>query len=381
MVIRTALEMVDVIPCGCGNLFTCQKPPIGTCDKPNFELNMTTNPLWGELLNTVIIAITVIVVAIPEGLPLAVTISLSFASKKMQKENNLVRTLSSAETMGGATHICSDKTGTLTENKMTVMALMAQNEVRFNNENSTSPILAKESQAATEASGVWTMLVEGLFWNSSARIEQNMDKKTMDKEPFVFAGNVTEQGIIKFFNKVMSGQECLDQRNLLSEENTCALISFTSKRKRASIVVKYPAKAGGNDEVRVYTKGAPDMIFDSCTNVMCADGSIVSFDDQTEIPAELLNADESSATGSYRDLYERTVKKFAKQAYRTILMTYKDMSMAEFEQIKADNNDFEKEGDREVLECNLTAYGIFGLQDPLREEIVDSINLCRTAGI
>jgi Ca2+-transporting ATPase len=106
---------------------------------------MTTNPLWGELLNTVIIAITVVVVAIPEGLPLAVTISLSFASKKMQKMNNLVRTLSSAETMGGATHICSDKTGTLTENKMTVMALMAQNEVRFNKENAASPILAKES--------------------------------------------------------------------------------------------------------------------------------------------------------------------------------------------------------------------------------------------
>jgi magnesium-transporting ATPase (P-type) len=83
MVIRTILEMVDLIPCGCGNLFTCQQPPVGTCSKPNFELNMTTNPLWNELLNTVIIAITVIVVAIPEGLPLAVTISLSFASKKM----------------------------------------------------------------------------------------------------------------------------------------------------------------------------------------------------------------------------------------------------------------------------------------------------------
>jgi magnesium-transporting ATPase (P-type) len=127
MIVRTILEMASVIPCGCGNLFTCQEPPVGSCTKPNFEWNMTTNPLWNELLNTFIIAVTVIVVAIPEGLPLAVTISLSFASEKMQKENNLVRTLSSAETMGGATHICSDKTGTLTENKMTVMALMAQN--------------------------------------------------------------------------------------------------------------------------------------------------------------------------------------------------------------------------------------------------------------
>lgn len=245
---------------------------------------MTTNPLWNELLNTVIIAITVIVVAIPEGLPLAVTISLSFASKKMQKMNNLVRTLSSAETMGGATHICTDKTGTLTENKMTVMALMAQNEVRFNNEDSKSAILATQSKEATTASGVWDMLVEGLFWNSSARIEENKDRDTMKEQPFIFEGNITEQGIIKFFNKVMTGQECLEQRQKLTEDNTCALISFTSSRKRASIVVKYPSKAGNSDEVRIYTKGAPDVIFDSTTNVMCADGSVCSFEDTTEIP-------------------------------------------------------------------------------------------------
>jgi len=83
------------------------------------------NRLWTEILNTFIIAVTVIVVAIPEGLPLAVTIALSFSSAKMRELNNLVRTLASAETMGGATHICSDKTGTLTQNKMTVMGLHA----------------------------------------------------------------------------------------------------------------------------------------------------------------------------------------------------------------------------------------------------------------
>merc|ERR1719272_1241684 len=170
MVTRTALEMVDIIPCGCGNIFDCHVPPPGTCTKPNFVLDMNTNPLWGSLLDTVIIAITVIVVAIPEGLPLAVTISLSFASKKMQKENNLVRTLSSAETMGGATHICSDKTGTLTMNKMTVMALMSQNEVRYMG-TLISDKLATSSKEATESNGLWTMLVEGFFWNSTARIE------------------------------------------------------------------------------------------------------------------------------------------------------------------------------------------------------------------
>lgn len=153
MVFRTALEMLDLIPCGCENVFTCHQPPAGTCVKPNFEFTMK-NPLWNMLLQTVIIAITVIVVAIPEGLPLAVTISLSFASKKMQKENNLVRTLSSAETMGGATHICSDKTGTLTQNKMTVMAVMANCVGHFMG-TSISNKLAEDTKATTSENGTW----------------------------------------------------------------------------------------------------------------------------------------------------------------------------------------------------------------------------------
>jgi magnesium-transporting ATPase (P-type) len=66
---------------------------------------------------------------------------------------------------------------------------------------------------------------------------------------------------------VMDGQECMDQRNRLTEDNTMSLISFSSSRKRASIVVRYPAKAGQNDEVRVYCKGAPDMLFELTTKV------------------------------------------------------------------------------------------------------------------
>lgn len=122
MLVRVGLEMGGIIPCGCGNITNCVK--IEPCTPLTFALTMK-NRLWTEIMNTFIIAITVIVVAIPEGLPLAVTIALSFSSAKMRKLNNLVRTLSSAETMGGATHICSDKTGTLTQNKMTVMGLHA----------------------------------------------------------------------------------------------------------------------------------------------------------------------------------------------------------------------------------------------------------------
>jgi len=74
-----------------------------------------------DILNGLIIAVTIIVVAVPEGLPLAVAIALYVASSQMEKENNLVRRMKAAETMGNANEICTDKTGTLTQNKMTVM--------------------------------------------------------------------------------------------------------------------------------------------------------------------------------------------------------------------------------------------------------------------
>jgi len=125
------------------------------------------------------------------------------------------------------------------------------------------------------------MLVEGFFWNSTARVEVNQDPDTRNQQPFTLEGNVTEQGIIKFFMHVMGGQECLDQRNKLTEENTLALISFSSSRKRASIVIRDASKAGQADEVRIYTKGAPDMLFELTSSVRLADGSVANFEDTT----------------------------------------------------------------------------------------------------
>jgi Ca2+ transporting ATPase len=392
-IIRLTLELSAVLPCGCGNLLTCQAddscvPLTTSLQNPYIMKDGSEHAndyrFYTEILNTIIISITVIVVAIPEGLPLAVTISLSFSSAQMRKLNNLVRKLASSETMGGATHICSDKTGTLTLNKMTVMACMTLQKAHM--AKKVDSTLVKDVRAATEEvmineQSVWEFLKEGVMWNSSARIEKNDGKDKQITDEFLTKGNVTEQGLFKFFMGVMGGQGCITKKNSLTEENTISVIQFTSSRKRASIVIRNPDLAGTDREVRVYCKGAPDMLFDFTSSVICADGSTQYMDDQTNVPSELLFDDENPTTDTYRGLFERTVKKFADQAYRTLLITYKDMSMSEYENIKYANNDFAKESDKEVLENGLIAIGIFGLQDPLRDTIVSSIEKCKTAGI
>ena len=113
------------------------------------------------------------------------------------------------------------------------------------------------------------------------------------------------------------------------------------------------------------------MVFEDTNYTLCADGSVQNINDLGNCEKDLLNDGEDMI--SYREQYNRTIKKFAHQAYRTLLITYKDMSMDQFNALKEQNNDFAKEGDRECLEKNLIAIGIFGLQDPLRDGIYDSI--------
>jgi Ca2+ transporting ATPase len=377
-VIRIVIEMLGGIPCQCMNIFVCKK--VDGCEMYDFA--DLSNRVYSELLMSIIIGITVVVVAIPEGLPLAVTISLSFSSAKMQKLNNLVRKIASSETMGGATHICSDKTGTLTENKMTVMATMAVERVIMAEGDSIDLQLAsngEEQFSAVQSRGqtVWNTLVEGVLWNSSAWIEQNEDGIYETK------GNVTEQGIIKYFlQSSLQVQGCLSKKAELTDDKTLCIIPFTSSRKMGSIVVRNPQKAGTEHEVRVYTKGAPDMLLQKVTQVVKADGTIDSIENRGRVPRELLvDGEGDGSQDTFRNFFERTVKKFAMEAYRTLLITYKDMSMQEFNRLKAANDDFAKEKNRLVLETDLIAVGLFGLQDPLRSTIKGSIEMCHNAGI
>lgn len=132
-------------------------------------------------MNAFILGVTIVVVAVPEGLPLAVTISLAYSVGKMFKENNLVRRLDASETMGGANEICTDKTGTLTQNKMTVMTLFTENK-----------IYTSESISSLKS---FKQISDCVLFNCSAYVEKIETGEKIAK------GNVTEVGLLNYLTK------------------------------------------------------------------------------------------------------------------------------------------------------------------------------------
>jgi magnesium-transporting ATPase (P-type) len=166
---------------------------------------------------------------------------------------------------------------------MTVMACMTLQKAHMAGNSQSDKLVRDVNSATTEVSvddePVWRYLLEGVMWNSSARIEANDNSDPNIKEPWLTRGNVTEQGLFKFFMGMLGGQGALEKKNALTEENTVSVIQFTSSRKRASIVVRNPEKEGTDREIRIYCKGAPDMVLENTTQVLCADGSVQSLED------------------------------------------------------------------------------------------------------
>ena len=138
------------------------------------------------------------------------------------------------------------------------------------------------------------------------------------------------------------------------------IIPFNSRRKRASTVLQM-----ADGSVRVFLKGAPEIVIDYCTKWI----------DQHGDPQELTEEKRKHILGNI------VTQTFAKKAFRTIMIAYGDISKQDYEDLRAANNNFKSENDREVLEKALTVIGIYALQDPLRDEIVDSVVKCKSAGI
>ena len=283
---------------------------------------------WEDLISAFIIGVTIIVVAVPEGLPLAVTLSLAFSVNQMKKQNNLVRNLEASETMGQATCICSDKTGTLTKNDMEVTAMYIggkkQEEVKD----------LKFDEKVREILGL------SCCHNTEASITYKKQKKT-------FTGSRTELALLELAKQLgYKYEEVRDPEKIL------ARVPFSSTIKRMETAVNH------EEGILVMVKGATEVVLDMCTSAINEKGEV-----------EDLSSEELSK------IKQEIIPEFASRALRTLTLAYKKVD-PDFE-LKNENGEVNMEN----LEKDLVLLAVCGIEDPIRPEVPSAVERCMSAGI
>ncbi|MEG1905821.1 MAG: HAD-IC family P-type ATPase, partial [Bacteroidales bacterium] len=275
--------------------------------------------LAGYMLNTLMIAVTVIVVAVPEGLPMSVTLSLALSMKRMLSTNNLVRKMHACETMGASTVICTDKTGTLTQNQMKVFQ---------------TNIYSLPTQKLGEDM-VSNLMKEGIAVNSTAHLDFSEQTKVRT------IGNPTESALLLWLHQHNENYLSLRENSHVIEQ-----LTFTTERKYMATVVESPFF---NKRI-LYVKGAPEIVLSKCNSVL-VEGEKTSVD-------------------NYKPTIEAQLLSYQNQAMRTLGFAY--------QVIDTDEKIFET-GLPENM--NLTYLGIAAISDPIREEVPGAVKNCMEAGI
>ncbi|XP_037241776.1 plasma membrane calcium-transporting ATPase 2 isoform X3 [Falco biarmicus] len=281
-----------------------------------------------------IIGVTVLVVAVPEGLPLAVTISLAYSVKKMMKDNNLVRHLDACETMGNATAICSDKTGTLTTNRMTVVQAYV-GDVHYKEIPDPDSIPAKTLD----------LLVNAIAINSAYTTKILPPEKEGGLPRQV--GNKTECGLLGFVLDLKQDYEPV--RNLIPEEKLYKVYTFNSVRKSMSTVIKMP-----DGSFRMYSKGASEIVLKKCSRILNAAGE----------PRVFRPRDRD-------EMVKKVIEPMACDGLRTICVAFRDFN-------SSPEPDWDNEND---ILSDLTCICVVGIEDPVRPEVPEAIRKCQRAGI
>ncbi|KAL3646422.1 Calcium-transporting ATPase 2, plasma membrane-type [Castilleja foliolosa] len=283
-----------------------------------------------ELLEYFAIAVTIVVVAVPEGLPLAVTLSLAFAMKKMMNDKALVRHLAACETMGSATNICSDKTGTLTTNVMTVVKSCICMNVKDLSEPGSDKALRAELPES-----VVKILLESIFNNTGGEVVVNRRGKRK------ILGTPTETAILEF--GLSLGGDFQGERRA---SKVLKVEPFNSTKKRMGVVLELPEGGG----LRAHTKGASEIVLAACDKVINSEGKVVPLDE-----------------GSM-SLLKAIIDQFAGEALRTLVLGYTELE-----------NGFSP--DDAIPELGYVCLGIVGIKDPVRPGVAESVALCRSAGV
>ncbi|XP_035243691.1 plasma membrane calcium-transporting ATPase 4 isoform X3 [Anguilla rostrata] len=281
-----------------------------------------------------IIGVTVLVVAVPEGLPLAVTISLAYSVKKMMKDNNLVRHLDACETMGNATAICSDKTGTLTMNRMTVVqAYVGDTHYR------TVP----EPDALCPST--LELMVNSIAVNSAYTTKILPPEREGGLPRHV--GNKTECSLLGLVLELKRDYQPV--RDEVPEEKLYKVYTFNSSRKSMSTVLKNP-----DGSYRMYSKGASEIVLRKCSRILDGSGQARVFHPKDR-----------------DEMVHKVIEPMACEGLRTICLAYRDFPASP-------EPDWDQEND---ILSELTCLAVVGIEDPVRPEVPEAISKCQRAGI
>lgn len=282
--------------------------------------DMPVMDILSHLLNYFMVAVTLIVVSVPEGLPMSVTLSLALSMNRMLKTNNLVRKMHACETMGATTVICTDKTGTLTQNQMQVY------QTQFYN-------LKGQQLGDDELSN---LIKEGISVNSTAFLDYSEEKvKTL--------GNPTEAALLLWLN----GEH---QNYLELRENATVIdqLTFSTERKYMATLVESPLL----HKKVLYVKGAPEIVLAHSRRV-AIDGTY-------------------KPVANCKEAIEKQLLNYQNQAMRTLGFAYQIVEGGE-------EDDFFVDG--KLHHTDLTYLGIVAISDPVRSDVPAAVQTCLNAGI
>lgn len=282
---------------------------------------LSTVDMIGGLLNIFMISVTLIVVSVPEGLPMSVTLSLALSMNRMLKANNLVRKMHAVETMGATTVICTDKTGTLTENQMRV------SETKFT---------ALPDEQQLDDSEASRLIAEGIAVNTTAFLE--------DKEGVISPiGNPTEGALLLWLDKQQQDYLALRQHAPVVSQQT-----FSTERKYMATIVQSEAIG----KTILYVKGAPEIVLSYCNRVAYGDTYRPVNEVQPTIEQDLLG--------------------YQHQAMRTLGFAYQVIEQGTEEQYFKDGL---------LHQADLTFLGVVAISDPVRADVPAAVQTCLDAGI
>ncbi|MBO6005365.1 MAG: HAD-IC family P-type ATPase, partial [Paludibacteraceae bacterium] len=274
-----------------------------------------------HVLNSLMIAVTLIVVAVPEGLPMSVTLSLALSMKRMLESNNLVRKMHACETMGAATVICSDKTGTLTKNRMSL----------------GDSLIYGLPNGQIDDSEVGHLMSEGIAINSTAFLDYS------DRQKVKVIGNPTEGALLLWlFDNNVDFVKIRDDVQIVKQ------LPFTTKYKYMATVVR----TAFSGEYVLYVKGAPEIMLKRSTTVKLADR-------------------EASIQWAKEEV-ERKLLEYQNKAMRTLGFAFKYITEEEVKTVFANGK---------LTVEDLCFLGIVGIIDPIRDDVADSVKGCLDAGI